>query len=198
MVSQVKHSQKSKGWLTEGEADAIINYANQMANESWPFSRRRILEHANEICFGRYGTNFDGLGHNWVDRFTLKHRDRLKSSWSRPLDKIRAQAGNPVAKADYFMKLKATIDGEEEDESIPPELMYAGDETGIQEGIGLKERVYGDSTKKFQHQQRSGGQENITVIVTICADGTSLPPAVIFKGENFQTSWQQSNPLRAS
>lgn len=31
-------------------------------------------------------------------------------------------------------------------------------------------------------------EENITVIVMICADGTALPLAVIFKGENFQSS----------
>ncbi|KAF5378761.1 hypothetical protein D9615_006952 [Tricholomella constricta] len=46
--SQAK-SNANGGWLTEGEADAIINYANQMAREGWPLSRRRILEHANEI-----------------------------------------------------------------------------------------------------------------------------------------------------
>jgi len=197
-VPSQAQSNANGGWLTEGEANAIIDYANQMGREGWPFSRRRILEHANEICFARYGSTFEGLGHNWVDRFILKHRDRLRGSWSRPLDKIRAQAGNPVAKEDYFAKLKTAIEGEEEEEPIPPELMYGVDESGIQEGIGLKERVYGDPAKKFQHQQRSGGRENITVIITICADGTSLPPAVIFKGENFQTSWKQDNPLNAS
>jgi len=58
--------------------------------------------------------------------------------------------------------------------------------------------VYGATGEKVQHQQHSGGRENITVIVTICADGTSLPPAVIFKGDSYQTSWKQDNPLKAS
>jgi hypothetical protein len=182
----------------EEEADAIINYANEMANEGWPLSRKRIEEHVNEIISARRGADFDGVGHNWTDRFILKHKKCLRGSWSRPLDKARAQAGNPVAKADYFAKLKAAIKGEEGDDPIPDELIYGVDETGIQEGVGCTERVYGESAKKFQHQQRSGGRENITVIVTICADGTSLPPAVIFKGENFQSSWRQENPLRAS
>ena len=96
--------------------------------------------------------------------------------------------------------MKIVLDGEPEEgeDPIATELIYAADETGIQEGIGSKEWVYGDPSKKFQHQQHSGGRENITVIVTICADGTSLPPAVIFKGENFQASWKQDNPLKAS
>jgi hypothetical protein len=108
------------------------------------------------------------------------------------------QAGNPVAKEDYFTKLETVIEGEEGEDPIADKLLYGVDETGVQDGIGSKERVYGDPAKKFQHQQCSGGRENITIIVTICADGTSLPPAVIFKGENFQTLWKQDNPLKAS
>ena len=144
------------------------------------------------------GPDFEGVGHNWTDRFILKHKGHLSGSWSRPLDKARAQAGNPIAKADYFAKLKTAIEGKEGEDPIPTELIFGVDETGVQEGVGCKERVYGKPTKKFQHQQRSGEQENITVIVTVCADGSSLPPAVIFKGKNFQTSWKQDNPLHAS
>jgi hypothetical protein len=90
--------------------------------------------------------------------------------------------------------VEETIRGKEGEEAVPDELIYGTDESGIQEGIGLKERVYRATGKKVQHQQRSGGRENITVIVTICADGTSLPPAVIFKGEGYQMSWKQDNP----
>ncbi|KZP28033.1 CENP-B protein, partial [Athelia psychrophila] len=74
---------------------------------------------------------------------------------------------------------------------------YGVDETGIQPGGGTRERVIGTKGKKVQHQQRDGNRENITVIVSICADGTSLPPAVIFKGLAFQLKWEQDNPLNA-
>ena len=48
--------------------------------------------------------------------------------------------------------------------------------------MGLSNEVIGTAGKCVQHQQKTGNRENITVIVTICADGTSMPPAVIFKG----------------
>jgi hypothetical protein len=48
------------------------------------------------------------------------------------------------------------------------------------------------------YQQRGGTRENITIIVTICADGTSTPPAVIFKGNAYQVKWGENNPLNAS
>ncbi len=71
------------------------------------------------------------------------------------------------------------------------------DETGIQTGIGVTERVIGPVGQKMQYQQRSGNRENITVLPTICADGTSVPPIIIYKGEAFQAKWLQENPLDA-
>jgi hypothetical protein len=61
----------------------------------------------------------------------------------------------------------------------------------------VTERVIGPAGAKIQHQQRSGNRENITVLPTICTDGTSVPPIVIYKGEAFQMKWLQDNPLDA-
>jgi hypothetical protein len=36
------------------------------------------------------------------------------------------------------------------------------------------------------------------VLVTICGDGTAIPPAIIYKGDGFQVNWVQDNPLNAS
>jgi hypothetical protein len=35
------------------------------------------------------------------------------------------------------------------------------------------------------------------VLSTICANGTSIAPTVIYKSEAFQTKWLQDNPLDA-
>ncbi|KAI5822183.1 CENP-B protein, partial [Schizophyllum commune Tattone D] len=59
--------------------------------------------------------------------------------------------------------------------------------------------VVGAKSTGRAHQQTGGSRENVTVIATICADGTALPPTVIFKGKGYQVSWgMQDNPLRAS
>jgi hypothetical protein len=57
------------------------------------------------------------------------------------------------------------------------------DEIGIQTGEGGREGVLGACKAGLQYQQRDGNRENITVLVTICADGTSISPAVIYKGQ---------------
>ncbi|EIN03598.1 CENP-B protein, partial [Punctularia strigosozonata HHB-11173 SS5] len=72
---------------------------------------------------------------------------------------------------------------------IDGECIYAVDETGFQAGEGRTERVIGAAGTYHQHQQRSGGRENMTVIVTICADGTAGPPAVIFKGKAYHIGY---------
>jgi hypothetical protein len=81
---------------------------------------------------------------------------------------------------------------------IKPENIYACDESGFFPAGGVRQRVIGARGASQQHQQIDGGRENTTVIVTICADETSLRPVVIFKGKSFQTKWAKDNPLNAS
>jgi hypothetical protein len=165
-VAGVKSKAKSnseQGWLTEEEEDTIVDYAIRLAEIGWPPSLQRIKEHAEEICRGHHGEGFEGLGKNWVNQFVERHQSRLKPYWSRPLDHSRACAGNENTKKAYFDLLYNTIQGEDKEEPIPPELMYGTDESGIQEGIGTKERVYGASSKKVQHLCRWD-------IITSCHD----------------------------
>ena len=62
-----------------------------------------------------------------------------------------------------------------------------------------QQHVMGGSGKKQQiKQQESDSRETITAVVTICADGTSIPPLVIFKGKAFSVKWGENNPLKAS
>src|SRR5271170_2158049 len=46
-----------------------------------------------------------------------------------------------------------------------------------------------DSTLRRKYQAEPGRQEWITVVECICADGSIIPPMVIFKGKNLMTSW---------
>lgn len=186
----------AKGWLLPAEADVVIDFVIEAAARGFPLSHRRLKAPVDEICKARLGDAFpeSGVGRRWTDRFVRKHSDRLSTYWSRPLDSARGRAVNPHTKTAYFNLLKKTIS----DNHVEQELTYGQDESGFQPGGGGRERVIGGRGRKVQYQQRDGNRENITVMVTICADGTALPPAVIFKGESFQTSWRQDNPANAS
>jgi hypothetical protein len=188
-------SNGKKSWLTAEEDKIIVQFAIEMVQRGFLLSPRRLKEHAEAILRHRLGKDFpeQGLGKDWGNRFITKHHNRLGMYWSTPLDSSRGRAVNPVTNEEYFRILKEV----RERYNIPDELVYGADETGIQSGIGVAERVIGPAGAKIQHQQRSGTRENITVLPTICADGTTVAPTVIYKGEAFQTKWLQENPLDA-
>lgn len=186
---------QKKQLLAPEEEKAIVDYAVEMADRGFPLSPRRIREHANQILCRRMGAMLqeDGADADWATRFITQHHNRLGRYWSNPLDKSRARAVNPVTKEEFFQLLKDI----RIKYNIPDALVYGADETGIQTGIGTAEYVVGAKGKGVQHQQRDGNRENITVLPTICVDGTNLAPAVIYKGEAFQSKWLQENPLDA-
>jgi hypothetical protein len=188
-------SNGKKCWLTAEEQEKIVQFAIEMAQRGFPLSPKKLKDHAEAVLRHRLGIDFPekGLGRDWGNRFITKHHDRLGMYWSTPLDSSRGRAVNPITKEEYFKLLKEV----REIYNIPDELVYGADETGIQSGIGVTERVIGPAGAKLQHQQRSGTRENITVLATICADGTTVAPTVIYKGEAFQTKWLQENPLDA-
>jgi hypothetical protein len=188
-----------RSWLTPEETKTVVDLAIEYADRGFPLSHRRLKEHVDMILRARLGERFpaEGVGKQWTARF-VSDNERLHMYWSRALDKSRARAVNPTTKAEYFDLLEQVIEGKGGSDKIPDELIWGADESGFQKGIGQRERVIGGKGKKTQHQQRSGDRENITVLVTICGDGTTHPPAVIFKGEGFQVKWRQDNPSNAS
>lgn len=188
-------SNNKKSWLIAEEEENVIQFTIEMAQRGFPLSPRRLKEHCEAILQYRLGTGFleTGLGKNWGSHFITRRHERLSMCWSSALDSSRSRAVNPITKEEYFRILKEA----REKYKIPDELVYGADETGIQSGIGVMERVIGPAGTKLQHQQQSGNRENITVLPTICADGTSVAPTVIYKGEAFQMKWLQDNPLNA-
>ena len=110
-------------------------------------------------------------------------------AWSTPLE----SAVNPMTTKAWFELLCETVEKNEVEE----ELTYGSDEIGTNPAGGQKERIMGKRKPGSQYQQQDGNQENITVIVTVCANGSLTPPAMIFKGQAFQVKWKQDNPANA-
>ncbi|KDQ33603.1 hypothetical protein PLEOSDRAFT_1073814 [Pleurotus ostreatus PC15] len=197
-------SNAMRGWLLEGEVEIVIRFAVEMALCGFPLTHRRLKEHVNGIVRARLGDAFPatGVGKNWTDRFTEKHRTRLSTYWSHSLDNKRGRAVNPNTNEAWYDLLEKTLNGEmdhEFDEDLLASAnLYGSDESGFQPSDGSTQRVIGPAGRTTQHQQSDGNRDNTTVIVTICADGSSIKPVVIFKGTHYQVRWNQDNPLDAS
>ena len=186
-------SNSKKSWLTKEENEVIVQFTIDMAHHGFPLSPKCLHEHAECILRHCLGDRFPdtGLGKNWATHFITRHHGRVGMYWSSALDTSCGWAVNLVTKEEYFRILKEVQD----EYNIPDELAYDADETGIQTGTGTTERVIGPAGASIQYRQQNCNRENITVLPTICADGTSVPPTVIYKGESFQAKWLQENPL---
>jgi hypothetical protein len=179
--------------LTPAEERVLIDFMLLSADRGFPMSLSCIVAHANSILDSRKGEKIN-LDSNWVDRFLERHNDELQTHWSRPLDTQRAQALNPAAVSAWFDLIKEHI----VDEDVRKEDIYAMDETGFTPSDTGRERVVGRRGTKVQHKQGGADRENVTTLITICADGTTLRPAIIYKGQNFMKKWGENNLVGAS
>lgn len=92
--SHAQANAELNSWLTDKEAEVVLQYTVNLANKGWPFSQRCLEEHADLITGARHGPAFKGVGKNWVHWFQQKHSDRLQAYWSNPLDTSRARSVN--------------------------------------------------------------------------------------------------------
>ena len=100
---------------------------------------------------------------------------------------------NPAAIQHWFQLLQAQYNKL----NFDCKNIYTMDESGLPFGIGEKVKVIAHKMTKRPHVQCDGNHENVSVIVTICTNGSFVPPVVIFKGQNINSKWLIDNPLEA-
>ena len=71
------------------------------------------------------------------------------------------------------------------DVGILPENLYGMDETGCPPLDQGTQKVVGGRGVKTMHKTGGADWENVTALVTICADGTALHSNIIFKAKRF-------------
>jgi len=71
----------------------------------------------------------------------------------------------------------------------PPSAIYNVDETGFSIGSSRKSVVLLDQLNQYREKKQPGRQEWITSLECVNAAGVTLPPCLIFKGENLNSGW---------
>jgi hypothetical protein len=185
----------AKGWLTEEEKHVVVDYIIETGNRGFPLSHKQLKEHVDEICQAHHTKNFPagGVDKKWTHQFVEKHSDHIKTSWAHTLESKHGCAVNPHTNKAFYTLLGETL----EKYDINAENTYMVDEIGIQTGEGRCKHVLGACKAGPQYQQCDGNRENITILITICADSTSILPTVIYKGQGYLVKWEQDNPANA-
>ena len=99
------------------------------------------------------------------------------------------QSLNPAAVNHWFDLVEEVV----VKTGISKENIYGMDESGFPPSDQGKQRVVGARGTRTQHKVGGADRENVTALVTICADGTSLRPTIIFKGKNIMSKWTENN-----
>jgi hypothetical protein len=127
---------------------------------------------------------YDKIGKDWVARFLRRHPE-LASVRPRSMDAVRIKDTSPERLQQWFNDLEKVV----AEFNIKPENFYNMDESGF--AIGEKEaaRCIINAKIRQQFQAKPGRQEWVSVVECICADGTGIPPLVIFKAQKLSTQW---------
>ena len=190
----IDEANAAKQKLTPAEEHILVDFILSSADCGFPMTHHSIESYANAILRKRIRSNYQPVGSGWIFVFLDRNRLELQTHWSKPLDMQRAQALNPEAVKHWFDLVEELV----VKTGIRKEDIYGMDESGFPPADQGKTKVVGARGTKTQHKQGGADRENVTAIVTICADGTSLRPTIIFKGQGFTESWFTDNILEAS
>ena len=185
----------SKQKLTPAEEEVLVALILEASRHGFPPTHHQVAMEADHIQSTHLSKSFQPVGKQWVNDFLRRHNKVIKSHWSAPLSTIRAQSANPQAIYNFLTSL---VKSEVVDKDVPPELLYQIDETLTPQQLGIKLQVVGPRELRCQHLQESGTKENITVLITICADGTALPPTIVFKNKELPEDIHCDNVAKAS
>ena len=141
---------------------------------------KRRLKGVNED--GLVLVNYELPGKRWPEQFMK--RQKLQTERAEKIELVR----NEVSVKDleeFYVELERVI----QEYEILPENIYNMDETGFNIGDYEARHVVVDTSIQSRYQAQPGRQEWVIAVECICADGSLVPPLIIFAGETFIAQW---------
>ena len=123
----------------------------------------------------------------------MEWHPHLETAIAHGIELGRVTEASPKVIQNWYTILLQTIDELE----ICWNNTYNCDETGFAIGKGKAMRSVIDTEVGSKYEAEPGQQEWVTVMECVCADGSSIPPIIIFKRENICKSWIPVEQLRA-
>src|SRR5258705_2423661 len=158
------------GWLNHAKSQELIDHILMCADQGFPTSCKDIERYALEIAHINH-PDLAALGPSWVDWFIARNQDQLQMHWTANLDHSHVVGVNPTAVHHWFKLVASAFHVY----NFTPGNVYGFDESGFPfGGDGAQQHVVGRMGAHIQHIQQGGNCENVTMMVTICADGTTM------------------------
>jgi len=188
-----KQAQESRQVLSHAEEKELVRWITELTITGYPPRHITLLEMAEELRKRRLRTinghdvsyvEYPLIGRDWIRCFLSRHLE-LSSITTRTIDASRIKSATPEAIDHYFNELQRVVS----EFNILPENTYNMDESGFSIGDIEASKCIIDSQIQQSFQAKPGRQEWVSTVECVCADGTLIPPLVIFKAENLNFQW---------
>jgi hypothetical protein len=183
-----KESHVSQQKLTAIEESTLENWIYRAAKLGAPITLKLVKILASEIQSKR-SSNYDEneinhISDRWVDRFRTRY-PRVKTCFLRTIDTARSIALDFSTIKSYFDNLGEVL----HKHKYSPSAIYNVDETGFSIGSSRKSVVLLDQLNQRREKKQPGRKEWITCLKCVSASEVTLPPCLIFKGQNLNSGW---------
>jgi hypothetical protein len=170
--------------LNNQQERELVRYIEGLTKRGLPPTRTLIQNFASNVAKSP-------VSKSWVTRFLNQNSIHLISKWTVGMDRNRHQADSGAKYSLYFDLLRDKIS----QYNIEPRHTYNMDEKGFLIGItGRSKRVFSRrmwERKEVREAIQDGNREWISLLACVCADGSTLPPSLIFQSASgsIQSSW---------
>ncbi|KAI1674800.1 DDE-1 multi-domain protein [Pyrenophora tritici-repentis] len=170
--------------LTPHQELELVRYITKLTKQGLPPTREMIRNFSSEVAHQQ-------LSESWVTRFINRHEIHLISKWTSAMDRTRHLADSESKYRLYFELLHGKIT----QYHLEARDIYNMDEKGFLIGlVGRSKRIFSRrqwEKKEVRASLQDGSREFLTVLACCCADGSSLPPALIYAAKKgaIRLSW---------
>ena len=170
--------------LSQQQELDLVKYIEELSTRRLAPTRHMIQNFASSVAL-------QPCSDSWVTRFQHRYHDRLTSQWTTGMDSNRhnAESGDKYKLYSELLQQKIT------QYELEPEHTYNMDEKGFAIGVlGRTKRVFSRrqyEKKEVRQARQDGSREWVSLLACICADGTAVPPGLIFASKNstIQSRW---------
>ena len=163
--------------LNPQQEEILVEYINELTERFTPPKRSQIRLFATRLC----GTI---VSEAWVTRFMQRHLSDFISRWDTPMDAKRHRADSLSKYQAYFIVMGDKI----QEHDIRMEDTYNIDKKGFAIGVlGRMKRIFTRNAferKRIKQSLQDSNKEWVSLLAAVCADGSYLPPGLIFPAES--------------
>ncbi|KNG45663.1 pogo transposable [Stemphylium lycopersici] len=159
--------------LSSQQEQVLIKHIEELTARRIPPTRDMIRNFASAIARKE-------VSEAWVTRFINRNKDTVIPKWASAMDAVRHKADSYTKYRMYFDLIHETIARF----NVKASNTYNMDEKGFMIGIlGRSKRIFDKrmwEKKEVTAALQDGERGFVTCLATICANGSALPPGLIF------------------